>query len=163
MSYSREKAVAYAHQWSHARNPRFSNFDLMGGDCTNFVSQCLYAGSGVMNHTPVMGWYYYSLNQRSPSWTGVPFLYQFLTANKGPGPYGKDADLTLALPGDVMQLSFDGETFAHSMLVVAAGDPPAPDNILLNTHTYDAANRPLASYQYAAHRLIHILGARGKV
>lgn len=162
MSYNREKAVAYAHQWAHTRNPRFSNFDSMGGDCTNFVSQCLYAGSGVMNHTPVMGWYYYSLSQRSPSWSGVPFLYNFLTTNQGPGPYGKNAALDKAQPGDVLQLSFDGASFAHSLLIVAVGETPAPGNILLTTHTFDADNRPLATYQYAAYRLIQILGARGK-
>ena len=64
----------------------------MGGDCTNFASQCIYAGSGVMNYTPTMGWYYSSGSNRSPSWTGVVYLYNFLTGNKSAGPYGVETN-----------------------------------------------------------------------
>ncbi len=59
--YNRQAAVAYAHRWAFGRNPAYSNFDGMGGDCTNFASQCLYAGTGIMNFTPTYGWYYLSL------------------------------------------------------------------------------------------------------
>ena len=44
--YDRQAAVAYAHRWAYLRNPAFYNFDKLGGDCTNFASQCLYAGAG---------------------------------------------------------------------------------------------------------------------
>ena len=160
MSYSRGKAVAYAHQWAHGRNPRYANFDGMGGDCTNFISQCLYAGCGVMNTTPELGWYYFSLRNRSAAWSGVPYLYNFLTSNKGPGPYGQKVPLSQVQVGDVIQLSFDGETFGHSLLVVRTGETPAPENILIAAHTDDSENRPLDSYFYRIHRAIHILGAR---
>ena len=50
--YDRQAAVDYAHRWAYHRNPNFYNFDELGGDCTNFASQCLYAGTGVMNYTP---------------------------------------------------------------------------------------------------------------
>ena len=33
-----------------------------------------------MNFTPVMGWYYRSSYDRTPSWTGVEYLYHFLVA-----------------------------------------------------------------------------------
>lgn len=42
--YNREKAVAYAHRWAYGFNPAYGNFTDMGGDCTNFLSQCLHAG-----------------------------------------------------------------------------------------------------------------------
>lgn len=42
--YDREKAVAYAHKWAYGRNPAYADFSAMGGDCTNFLSQCLHAG-----------------------------------------------------------------------------------------------------------------------
>lgn len=45
MRYNREKAVEYARRWAYDRNPQYYNFDPIGGDCTNFVSQCLFAGS----------------------------------------------------------------------------------------------------------------------
>ena len=161
MLYNRDKAVAYAHEWVFRRNPRYYDFDKLGvGDCTNFISQCLYAGCGVMNYTPTMGWYYISLNQRAPAWSGVPFLYNFLTTNKGAGPYGKEMSIENAMLGDVIQLSPDGVRFVHSLLIVALGDPPSVDNILITCHTKDSDNRPLNSYTYNRMRLIHIIDAR---
>ena len=83
LPYNREKAVAYARAWALKRNPRYLDFEKMGGDCTNFASQCIFAGSGVMNYASPLGWYYNSQSDRSPSWTGVPYLRNFLIANKG--------------------------------------------------------------------------------
>ena len=64
--YDREAAVHYAHRWAYGRNPRFYNYDTLGGDCTNFASQCLYAGTGIMNYTPIYGWYYINANDKAP-------------------------------------------------------------------------------------------------
>ena len=75
--YNRQKAKEYAKIWAYKRNPRYYNYDSLGGDCTNFISQCIYAGSGVMNYTKTYGWYYNNANDKSPSWTGVDFLYNF--------------------------------------------------------------------------------------
>lgn len=160
MGYDRQKAVAYAHKWAFERNPAYTDFDPMGGDCTNFISQCLYAGSGVMNYTPVMGWFYISLQKRTPAWSGVMFLYNFLVSNKGAGPYGTELPLSHAVIGDVIQLSWDGVRYTHSLLVVQAGTPPALNNILITCHTTDSDNRPLSSYSQPFHRLIHIIDAR---
>ena len=44
-----ERAVAYARRWALDRNPLFVDFTGQGGNCTNFVSQCVLAGSCVMN------------------------------------------------------------------------------------------------------------------
>ena len=79
--YNRERAVEYARRWALSRNPLFENFSGIGGDCTNFVSQCVYAGCCQMNYTPDFGWYYVSLNNRAPAWTGVEFFYNFLTSS----------------------------------------------------------------------------------
>ena len=160
MAYMRAHAVAYAHRWVFRRNPEYANFDLMGGDCTNFVSQCLYAGCRVMNFTPDLGWYYLSLNDRSAAWTGVQYLFTFLTTNLGPGPYGRVYPLEAAEPGDIIQLSFDGVRYAHSLLVTQTGAVPSVSTIMLTSHTFDAHNRPLMTYAYQALRLIHIDGAR---
>ena len=160
MLYNRENAVAYAHEWAYRRNPRFYDFHGIGGDCTNFNSQCLYAGCGVMNYTPVTGWFYISLNNRAPAWTGVPFLYNFLTRNKGAGPYGQELPLHQAMIADIVQLSRDGNIFSHSLFIVEVGTPPTPENILIATHTLDSDYRQLRSYTYARSRLIHIIDAR---
>ncbi|MEG2597562.1 MAG: amidase domain-containing protein, partial [Oscillospiraceae bacterium] len=91
--YYRERAVAYANYWAYRRNPKFYSFDEIGGDCTNFISQALYAANDVMNFTPTYGWYYRDLNDRAPAWTSVVYLFQFLTTNKGAGPYGHEIPL----------------------------------------------------------------------
>ena len=76
--YNRERAVTYAQKYAFSQNPIFGNFRGIGGNCTNFVSQAIYAGSCVMNYTPTFGWYYISLDNRSPSWTGVDYFYNFI-------------------------------------------------------------------------------------
>ncbi len=155
-AYDRSKAVAYAHEWAYGRNPRYYNFEHIGGDCTNFASQVIYAGAGVMNHTPTFGWYYYHINRRSPSWTGVEYLYRFLVGNSGAGPVAAVVDAAQAEPGDLVQLSFDGQTFGHSPVIVAVGTRPSPSNILIAAHTYDSDNRALDSYQFEKARFLHI-------
>ena len=40
--YDRKAAVEYADYWAYRRNPKYYAFDDIGGDCTNFVSQCIF-------------------------------------------------------------------------------------------------------------------------
>ena len=75
LPYDRQRAVEYAQKWALDRNPLFLDFTGKGGDCTNFVSQCIFAGCGVMNYTPTFGWYFISSDDRAPAWTGVDELY----------------------------------------------------------------------------------------
>lgn len=159
LPYNRTQAVIYALFWAFERNPFYYDFSDLGGDCTNFVSQSIYAGSGVMNFTPTFGWYFISPDDRSPSWTGVEFLYNFLTTNIGPGPFGEETELEAAQPGDVIQLSFDGENFTHTMIVTGIRPLYRGDRrILVSAHSYDARNRPLSTYDYEKLRVIHIIG-----
>lgn len=119
--YDRKAAVLYAHAWAYGRNPAFYDYEQVGGDCTNFASQCIFAGCGIMNFTPTYGWYYITANQKAPAWTGVPFLWNFLTRKTfSVGPVGESATLEDLRPGDIVQLSFTGDgTFQHSPVVVA--------------------------------------------
>lgn len=158
--YDREAAVQYAHRWAFSRNPRFFDFSDLGGDCTNFASQCIYAGSGVMNYTPTFGWYYISLNDRAPAWTGVNELYRFLTSNTGAGPFGEVISLSGIENGDIVQIRFKNkDVFAHSPVVVNRGSG-TPQTVLIAAHSNDADNRPLSTYDYAELRPIHIIGVR---
>ena len=157
--YNREAAVQYAHRWAYRRNPRFYDYELIGGDCTNFASQCIYAGTGVMNFTPLFGWYYIDANMKSPSWTGVPYLFDFLTRKeKSVGPVGEDTTIDYIEPGDIVQLSFDGIQYKHTPIVVSITNPVSPETILIAAHSDDADYRPLSSYQYKSIRYIHIKG-----
>lgn len=165
IEYNREMALSYAKRWAFGRNPAYYNFDLIGGDCTNFVSQCIYAGAGVMNYTPVFGWYYILPSDRTASWTGVEFLYKFLLENDSVGPYTNSDFIYITSyddkiinsyieRGDIVQLGI-GERFYHSLFITKT-EP----EILVASHSYDAYNRPLSSYVYERARFIHIDGVR---
>lgn len=159
--YDRAKAVKYAHQWALGRNPAYADFENIGGDCTNFASQVIYAGSGVMNYTPVYGWYYINEGNRTASWTGVDYLYGFLVGNTRSGPFAELVDVGDIEPGDVIQLSFSGGGhYNHSPVVVQTGNPPSINNILVAAHTDDQDNYPLTGYEWVSVRFIHILGVR---
>ena len=133
--YDRRAVVMYAHQWAYGRNPAFYDYENLGGD------------------------YYIDSDQKAPAWTGVPYLYNFLTRN-GPsvGPVGEPCDLEQLRQGDLIQLSFKGTEFQHSPIVVSVGNPVTPENVLIAAHSYDADNRPLSTYEYRDIRFVHILG-----
>ena len=155
LTYNPTAAVDYARKWALDRNPSFYDFEEIGGDCTNFASQCIYAGAGVMNYTPIMGWYYNSSYDRTPSWSGVEYLYNFLTTNKGVGPYARVVSATEVQPGDIVQLGTMTGDFYHSPVITAI-----TPIILVAAHTYDALDRPLTSYIFDQVRFLHIEGVR---
>ena len=161
LSYDRQAAVRYARRWAHGRNPAYYDFDALGGDCTNFASQCLYAGAGVMNFTPTFGWYYRSVRDRAPAWTGVEYLFRFLTrTGEGPGPLAAPVPPEELLPGDLVQLSFGNGAFTHCLVVEETGKRGDPGQILLAAHSQDVHLRPLSTYPYRQVRFLYILGIR---
>lgn len=155
--YNRDAAVAYARKWALKRNHAYYNFENIGGDCTNFASQCIYAGAQIMNFTPDFGWFYRTSYDRTASWTGVEYLYNFLVNNKGIGPYARIVPLRKAEPGDIVQLGTQSGGFYHTPVIIAV----APE-IMVAAHTEDALDRPLSTYAYETVRFIHIDGVRVK-
>ncbi|OGO84137.1 MAG: amidase [Clostridiales bacterium GWE2_32_10] len=157
--YNRNMALEYAHKWAFRRNPTYLDFENIGGDCTNFSSQVIFAGSKVMNYKSALGWYYTNSYNRSPSWTGVNFLYNFLTQNNGMGPFAKKVSMQDIMPGDIIQLSFNGDNiYQHSLVVVQIGNPVDINNILIATHTINRDYYALSNYLWKDIRFIHIMG-----
>ncbi len=185
-AYDRAKAVAYARKWAFKRNPEYLDFERLGGDCTNFASQSIYAGCLCMNYTPVYGWFYKSSYQRTASWTGVEYLYKFLISNRAEGPYARSCDPIELQPGDIIQLSFYGnDSFGHSLVVVKnelknnttdimqdnhnktnEGNEYTEklkkqlDQIYVATHTIDRLDYKLSNYTWDEIRFLHIEGYR---
>ncbi len=153
--------MTYAREWAYRRNPTYYSFDGIGGDCTNFASQCLFVGVGVMNYTPDVGWYYRSADDRAAAWTGVEYFRNFLVRNRtgigdGAGPYADEVDVSELEIGDFVQFGRATGDFYHTPIVVGfQGKIP-----LLAAHSYDAYGRLLTSYRFERLRCLHILGAR---
>jgi hypothetical protein len=160
--YDRNRAIEYAKRWALSRNPLFYDFTGGGGNCTNFVSQCLLSGSLTMNPTDTFGWYYSSLEDRSPSWTGVREFYEFMLGigdfspkNDRIGPFCSEVEKENVELGDVVQLANSRGQFYHSLIVTGFG---RGGEILISAQSNDALDRPLSTYNYAAARFLHIEG-----
>ncbi len=163
LPYNREHAVEYARRWALSRNPLFPDFAGVGGDCTNFVSQAVLAGSCVVNPTRDFGWYYRSPTDRAPAWSGVRYFYEFLTGapdfiaeNGGVGPYGSVVTTDRMELGDIIQLANAEGVYYHTLVVTGRDG----DDFLISAHTNDALDRPLSTYRYATARYLHIEGVR---
>lgn len=160
--YNRAAAVEYAAEWAYSRNPDFYDFSRLGGDCTSFASQCLFAGVGVMNYTPDLGWYYINQNNRAAAWSGVEFFYNFLIGNAktsigdGAGPFGEEVALPLLRQGDFVQLGNE-RGYYHTLVAVGFLGNGVP---LMAAHSNDAFAKPLTTWTFQRLRCIHILAAR---
>lgn len=159
-TYDRVKALEYADRWALKRNPEYLDYSNLGGDCTNFCSQALFAGGCRMNFEQY-GWFYINGNVKSPSWTGVTYLYKFLIDNNDTGPFGVEVNVKDLMIGDIIQINFENDkVFNHSVLVVEIGTPKDISNIFISTHTDDRQRYSLINYNWTNIRFLHILGHR---
>lgn len=151
--YNRNLCLSYAERYAYNRNPAYYNFDKIGGNCTNYASQCLFAGLPIMNYSP-LGWYYNSVSDRSPSWTSVESFYDFLISNKGVGPYAEISTIEKLEVGDFIQLGLDKDFF-HTLVVCNLSN-----GVKVSSNTSDSFMRQLKSYYFTDIRFIKILGGR---
>ncbi|MFD1177479.1 amidase domain-containing protein [Paenibacillus puldeungensis] len=142
VAYRREDAVLYADRWWDSFNPEFAAFEV---DCTNYISQSLFAGGAPINYTGKResGWWYkgYVGKQEawSYSWSVANALERFLaTSNSGLRTELRERPEQLQL-GDVIIYDWDGKgAYQHSTIVTAfdAGGMP-----LVNAHTTPSKHR----------------------
>lgn len=136
-SYNRDMAVAYANKWWNQYNPEYETFRV---DCTNYVSQCLFAGEAPMRGYPVReeGWWYTDTSW-SFSWSVAHSLRWYLSISKE-GLTAKEVDTAKELmPGDVICYDFEGDgRWDHNTIVVAKDSENMP---LVNAHTDNSKNR----------------------
>ena len=94
-----------------------------------------------MNYNKNNGWYYINANQKSPSWTGVEFLFKFLTSNKGRGPKGE-------------LVGIDKLKFSHTLVVIKNGTNIYDTHVV--AHTDDVFGKSIYEYSFKKYRSIHI-------
>ncbi len=155
--YDRLSATMYAKKWWNKRNPKFYNFDALGGDCTNFVSQCLYAGNIKMDFSP-LGWYYNNLNSRSPAFSGVEPLFNYAISNKKDvGPKCKLVTIDEVEVGDIVQLCQRKPVYSHCLIITKIESLPTLETIFVTCHTNDVYNKTLSDYFFTKIRFLKIL------
>lgn len=140
--YNRQLAVNYANEWWNMANPNYEHMDV---DCTNFVSQCLFAGGIPMNYTGKRetGWWYegyeHGRERWSFSWTVANSLQLYMQSSRT-GLRAQTVDSARKLDiADIISYDWDGDTrYQHSAIVTGFDSSGEP---LVNAHTNDSRNR----------------------
>lgn len=148
--YDRLGAVRYAKNHALFPNPSFKYFEVyetLGGDCTNFISQCLLAGNAPMTYTTDYAWWYnksgtYNINDDKWSipWAVAHSLYWTLKVNQQsgkPGPKGFEVDNVSILElGDLILYESSNGIIYHSAIITSFSNSEP----LIAQHTFEALN-----------------------
>ena len=160
-TYDGGAASSYALKYALNYNTNYANFNGQGGDCTNFISQCLKAG-GISQHvgTAYSGncWFYKTSTNRSSTWTGAEQFRKYVTgsSSKINMPTSSWGSVTF---GDIIQLMSGGSAY-HSLIVsgVAYGSSGRSD-ILVCCHTADRRHVSLNSnFSGSTKKYYHVKG-----
>lgn len=125
-AYDRKKAVDYARTWAGAkRSPAYHDYSSAGGDCTNYVSQCLYAGGHAMvskgnkASDPTKSWWFkwsetsaHNPGVASTSWIRARDLKTFLVTWKRAKMVNSRYDTNGSVPAVVPNMS-TGDVFFY--------------------------------------------------
>ncbi|NHN32293.1 amidase domain-containing protein [Paenibacillus agricola] len=140
--YDRNKSIQYAELWWDKANPAYIEFEV---DCTNFVSQCLFAGGAPMHYTGKRdsGWWYRGRHNGQEHWSFSWAVAQSLQAymmNNHSGWQVEEAETADLLElGDVISYDWKGDgRFRHSAVVTAKDANGMP---LVNAHTTNSRHR----------------------
>ncbi len=148
-AYERVKAIRYAELWWNDFNPTFAN---LHDDCTNFISQCLFAGRLPMASAAsrASGWWYQigRANENEPwsySWAISQLLYHYLTHQIGAKRVASAKELKM---GDLIFYDWDGSGRFHHTAIVTDfdeyGDP------VVNAHSDASYHRPYTYFDSRA-------------
>lgn len=162
--YRRDLAAAYADRWWEEPNPAYENFEV---NCTNYVSQCLFAGNAPMNYTGrrELGWWYRGRSggreQWSYSWAVSNALRNFLSGSRQKGLRATVVHSPEELElGDVITYDWAGDNrFQHSTIVTAfdaQGMPLVNANTVASRHRFWDYQDSYAWTESTKYRFFHI-------
>ncbi|MDR0433749.1 MAG: amidase domain-containing protein [Gracilibacteraceae bacterium] len=159
-AYNREAAKAYADAWVGQRNKQWTDYSSLGGNCQNYLSQCLLAGGAPMDTSGGAVWYWRADSRRAPSWTAVTYFLDYARRNTGPGLAAlADAPYYSGEIGDAILLG-DESGWRHIVVVTALvrdGEGRVID-YLVHSNTVEWKYFPVSAYPYTRQMLIHIAG-----
>ncbi|MEK3732110.1 MULTISPECIES: amidase domain-containing protein [Paenibacillus] len=140
--YDREAAAAYADRWWDSGNPEFAVFDV---NCTNYVSQCLFAGKAPIHYTGKRetGWWYKGYINKREWWSYSWAVSNSLAIYLGTSASGLRGELVerpeQLMLGDVILYDWNGDgAYQHSTIVTAFDAEGMP---LVNAHTVSSRHR----------------------
>lgn len=149
-SYSPTSAINYAYKYYNNYNTSYKNFNDKGGDCVNFISQCLKAG-GCQTSSD---WYYNNGSDYSGSWIECSRFKSFWTNNSNATySYSKEmfqqyysslANYMNLQIGDVIMLCGNVGGFLlpyHTIIITSR----TTTDILYSAHNQDSYNKSLFS------------------
>lgn len=168
-NYSPNKGILYAKIFSKSYNPLFYKAD---GDCSNFVSQCIWAAYGGYDFSDskasyenirkkyrmVPGSWHGNEGGGTINWESVENLYSYLCQEKSIGPNGiglnnkktfeslSPSSINL---GDILQFGSINKRYSHSVFVTYIdGNGSKYSDIYISQHTADLYNRNLLELIY---------------
>jgi hypothetical protein len=145
-SYSYSDAVFYAEKYYKNYNSNYSDWNSAGGDCANFISQCLYAGGKSMAGTPgtkvaaenFANWFSKGTTQNvknvSSTWRGADAFRNYWQSNAT--SYKKftsvdNSSFSYGYNGDAVSLLNSNGRAYHTMIIVGYSSP----DFILAAHT----------------------------
>ncbi len=158
-TYNRNAAINYAHKWFSIRNPEYYDYSDEGGNCNNFISQCLRAGGMPEDYNGAETWYY-DVYYPTYSWLLVDSFYNYATNNKEGGLKTITTDNFFSgLEGDIIQLGVN-DNWLHSVIItrLVKDDEGNTVDYLIDSNTSDNKTIPVSTYGYPQMRLIKIVG-----
>lgn len=169
--YDRAAAVAYAEKWVGKRNADWADFTGKGGNCQNFVSQCLFA-AGIprdISGDAVWSWsksgsHMWEDEVTSNAWINVAEFRRYAAGNRGYGLVAvTGAPFMEGEPGDVIQMGFPGG-WNHAVLIgsVVKDEQRRTVDYLIDSNTTDVKNFPVSAYPIPCQSLTKIYGWRSR-
>ncbi|MCD7751851.1 MAG: amidase domain-containing protein [Lachnospiraceae bacterium] len=167
--YDRESALAYSYAYIYTRNSdSYVDYSGLGGNCQNYVSQCLFTGGIPMDIVGDEIWKWYdarisntnSVYGRSSSWTGVDEFVLYAQSNTGYGLVAEvDAPYFTGEAGDVLQFGTEGD-WHHAVIItdVVCDENGTVIDYLVNSNTSNLENYPASLYGYPEVILTKIIG-----
>ncbi len=132
--YDPDEAIEYSDEYCLDYNDDWPNYNSVGGDCANFVSQCLYAGGMPMREGPVYSqdcWFHYSSTNRSSSWTGAKNQHYYMANYRGIERTARDETIYYGSP---VYYYYNGGSSCHAVICVGTNSSGVP---IINSHNAD--------------------------
>jgi hypothetical protein len=136
---NRQKVANYALKYALSPN---NSYKLYPNDCTNFVSQSMFAGGWKEVAHPYVdyknddAWWYGGVPTNSWTWSGAENFYRMTKALKRTTTAKYVSDLRV---GDLLQYKAkNASTMTHSMVVTAKSG----STVYLSYHTSNTKNKP---------------------